>query len=553
MPRAATCLQKPKVFLLLALLAGVAALPAKDLKPAPEQIRDPARFDRGKELFTRHCLICHQASGQGAAGVFPPLAKSDYLLADKARAIRAVCEGVTGKIIVNGAEYNNAMPPVALTDAEAADVLTFVLNSWGNNGGTVAPDEVKTVRAKTKFPTYDALVKACNYAPLPKPPEGFTLREVARLPANPVKLAGDGAGQVLYVLANNGDVWRVEVPTGAFKLVLKGDRYTDAALGNISALGLVLDRERRLYIAVNQRNEAVTPVMDEVTIFRTTDTFNGDPFAPRPWLRARYPWGVGPFNHCVNHLAFGPDGFLYVNSGSRTDGNEAGTDPRYSPAGETPLTACLWRLDPKSDKPEIEIFARGLRNAFGFCWDAAGRLVASENGPDADAPEELNVLERGKHYGFPFQFSDWKEKPYPHTPDAPAGIEFSRPVANLGPAGGFAGRPLYTFDPHSSPAGIVALGNDFPEGWHGTLLIARFGNLLKKPRDVGFDLLQARLRKTATGYEAEMRTVLAPLARPIDLHLAPGKVFIAEYTRPLDHASGLPMLPGRILELAVKK
>ena len=119
--------------------------------------------------------------------------------------------------------------------------------------------------------------------------------------------------------------------------------------------------------------------------------------------------------------------------------------------------------------------------------------------------------------------------------------------------GGFAGRPLYTFDPHSSPAGIVALGDDWPAAWRGTLLIARFGNLLKKPADVGFDLLAARLKKTATGYEAEMRTVLAPLARPIDLHLAPGKVFIAEYSRPLDHKSGLPMLPGRILELSVRK
>ena len=114
--------------------------------------------------------------------------------------------------------------------------------------------------------------------------------------------------------------------------------------------------------------------------------------------------------------------------------------------------------------------------------------------------------------------------------------------------------PLYTFHPHSSPAGIVYLGNDFPEGWRGTFLIGRFGNLLKQPVDVGFDLLQARLKQTATGWEATMSTALAPLARPIDLQLAgKGKVYIAEYTRPLDHKSGLPMMPGRILELAVKR
>ena len=522
------------------------SLTAADAPPA-------AVMQRGKELYTRHCMICHQASGQGAPGAFPPLAKSDFLLKDKPLAIRAVCEGLSGKITVNGEDYNNSMPPVALNDTETSDVLTFVLNSWGNDGGVISADEVKTVRANSRYPTFEALVQASRYAPLPKAPKGFTLREVARLPINPVKLAGDGKGEVLYVLATGGDVWRVDVKTGAFKLVLRADRYTDPSLGGVGAMGMVLDRDHHLYIAVNQRNDNIAMVTDEVTIFRTSDTFNGDPFGPRPWLRTSYPWGVGPFNHSVNHMAFGPDGMLYVNSGSRTDGNEPGKDSRYSTEGETPRTACIWRLDPKAERPEIEVFARGLRNAFGFCWDAEGRMVASENGPDADAPEELNVIERGHHYGFPYQFSDWKIKPYAHTPDAPADLKFTLPVANVGPDAGFDGKPLYTFDPHSSPAGIVALGKDFPEGWRGTLLIARFGNLLKKPKDTGFDLLQARLKKTATGYEATFHTVLAPLARPIDLHLATGRVFIAEYSRPTDHKSGLPMLPGRILELAVKK
>ncbi len=515
-----------------------------------------AQLARGKELYQRNCFICHQANGQGSPGVFPPLAKSDFLLADKPRSIRILCEGLKQKITVNGRDYDNQMAPVALKDDEVADVLTYVRNSWGNSGDAVSADEVRDVRAKTRFKTYDELVRASGYAPLPPAPEGFTLREVVRLPDHPVKLASDGTGKTLYVLSNNGDVWRVDVASGGFRLLLKGARYMDKSLGSPGGQGMVLDAQRRLYIAANQRNDSVTPVRNEVTIFRTTDVFDGDPFDPKPWLRTSYPWGIGPFTHCVNHMAFGPDGFLYVNSGSRTDGGESGKDPRYSQDGETPITACLWRIDPKAAKIEtaqIDVFARGLRNSYGFCFDAEGHLVATENGPDADAPEELNIIERGKHYGFPFQFSDWSEKPYPHTPDAPANTTFTRPIANLGPAGGFAGKPLYTFDPHSSPAGIVHLGKEFPEGWRGTFLIARFGNLLKKPKDVGFDLLQARVKKTATGYEATMHTVLAPLARPVDLQLAPGKIFIAEYSRALDHMSGLPMLPGRILELSVKR
>ena len=247
---------------------------------------------------------------------------------------------------------------------------------------------------------------------------------------------------------------------------------------------------------------------------------------------------------------------IYVSSGSRTDGNEPGQDTHYFQGGEVPLTACLWRLDPRAEKPEVEIFARGLRNPYGFCWNNQGEMFATDNGPDADAPEELNLVERGKHYGFPYQFSDWSTKPYAYTPEKPAGVEFTFPVANLGPAGGAAeGKPLSTFDPHSSPAGIVFLGNDFPAEYRGTFLVARFGNLIKTTKDSGFDVLQMRLRKNAQGrYESQTTSLLAPLGRPIDVHLAgQGKIYICEYTRQTDNKAEVGMLPGRILEMSVKR
>ncbi|MBI5772665.1 MAG: c-type cytochrome [Verrucomicrobia bacterium] len=360
----------------------------------PWSVRAADPHDRGQALFQQHCLLCHQAGGQGAPGVFPPLAKSDFLMVDKKRSIRVLCEGLNGKITVNGREYNGQMPPSTLNDAEAADVLTYIRNAWGNSGEPVTADEVREERRKTRFKTYEELVRASAFAPLPIAPAGFTLRDVAHLPENPTRLAGDGKSDVLYVLAVNGNVWRVDTKAGSFRLLLRGERYIDPSLGRPTCTGMMLDGQNRLYIVVNQRNEKAAPVTDEVTIFRTTDVSDGDPFDPQPWLRASYPWGIGPFNHCVNHLALGPDGFIYVNSGSRTDGGEPGKDPKYSPEGETPLTACLWRLDPKAAKPEIKVIARGLRNAFGFCWDNEGRLLATENGPDADMPEELNVLEK---------------------------------------------------------------------------------------------------------------------------------------------------------------
>jgi glucose/arabinose dehydrogenase len=258
----------------------------------------------------------------------------------------------------------------------------------------------------------------------------------------------------------------------------------------------------------------------------------------------------------VSHIAQGPDGFMYVSSGSRTDGNEPGTDPRYYKGGEVDVTACIWRLDPKSEKPELEVYARGLRNPYGFCWNEKGEMFATDNGPDADAPEELNCIERGKHYGFPYKFSNWTEKPYAHTPDPPPGLEFTLPVANLGPAAsGNSQKPCYTFGPHTSPAGIVFLSDDFPEPFRGSLLTGRFGNLIKQPADGGFDLLRLKPVKNAQGiYEAEVHTVLAPVARPLDvLTLGRGKIYILEYSRQTQHRADVAMLPGRILELSVKK
>jgi nitrite reductase (NO-forming) len=80
--------------------------------------------------------------------VFPPLAASDYLKADKDRAIRVILKGLTGPVTVNGHTYNIAMPPQELTDKQVADVLTYVNNSFGNANGVVAAEDVKRVRSE---------------------------------------------------------------------------------------------------------------------------------------------------------------------------------------------------------------------------------------------------------------------------------------------------------------------------------------------------------------------------------------------------------------------
>jgi nitrite reductase (NO-forming) len=108
-----------------------------------------ADFSAGQEIFKAKCMVCHMENGEGVSGTFPPLAKSDYLLADKKRAILQTLQGAKSPIIVNGTEYTGGvMTIVELEEQQTADVVNYILNSWGNAGGTVTIDDVKAVKAE---------------------------------------------------------------------------------------------------------------------------------------------------------------------------------------------------------------------------------------------------------------------------------------------------------------------------------------------------------------------------------------------------------------------
>ncbi|PWT97576.1 MAG: cytochrome c [Bacteroidetes bacterium] len=107
-----------------------------------------ASIARGKEVYVAYCLSCHMEPGNGIEGVYPPLAKSDYLMADKKRSIQQVLYGATNEMKVNGKIYNTPMPGFDLTDEQASDVLNYARNSWGNKGGAIKPEEVAAARKK---------------------------------------------------------------------------------------------------------------------------------------------------------------------------------------------------------------------------------------------------------------------------------------------------------------------------------------------------------------------------------------------------------------------
>lgn len=121
-----------------------------DQKPVPPPVaRTKAeRIKLGETVFKTNCAACHQENGQGIPDAFPPLAKSDYLNADKIKVIKTVTGGLQGKIAVNGHAYNGVMPAWDLNDDEIAGVLTYAYNNWGNSGKDVTADEVKANRVK---------------------------------------------------------------------------------------------------------------------------------------------------------------------------------------------------------------------------------------------------------------------------------------------------------------------------------------------------------------------------------------------------------------------
>ena len=109
-------------------------------------VQDPKAV--GKRVFA-NCIACHQTTGLGLPGAYPPLAGSEWAQGPEDRIIRIVLNGINGPITVKGGAFNNAMPAFGplLRDEQIADVLTYVRSEWGNDAPAVSPDKVTEIRA----------------------------------------------------------------------------------------------------------------------------------------------------------------------------------------------------------------------------------------------------------------------------------------------------------------------------------------------------------------------------------------------------------------------
>lgn len=90
-------------------------------------------IEEGTLIYQDFCLQCHGSEGKGESGVFPPLAQSDYLMENINQSIQGIKYGMRGVMVVNGVVYEGMMAAQGLDDVEIADVMNYILNSWGNS------------------------------------------------------------------------------------------------------------------------------------------------------------------------------------------------------------------------------------------------------------------------------------------------------------------------------------------------------------------------------------------------------------------------------------
>ena len=111
------------------------------------QADTPAQI--GQKVFKLNCATCHQETGLGIAGQFPPLAKSEYVNGSPKRLSMILLKGLQGPVKVLGATYSAAVMPAwekQLNDAKIAEVLTYVRQAWGNSAGEITPEQISTAR-----------------------------------------------------------------------------------------------------------------------------------------------------------------------------------------------------------------------------------------------------------------------------------------------------------------------------------------------------------------------------------------------------------------------
>lgn len=413
--------------------------------------------------------------------------------------------------------------------------------------------------------------------------EGVSARMVTEVGASNLRLVYDKSANELLMLGPGNEIWAVSLTEAHPN---KEKRVTSRELNLFKGeqvSGMRMAADGNLYVVYNTKP---TPETTQAGVIRGTMTATGK----RDWKLAvrtePYPASNTNFDHLYNGLTFSPDGkWMYLNAGSRTDHGEIeSTKGVYPGLREVPLTTKVLRVPANADGLVLSnddaqlraggyVFVDGTRNAYDMAFAPNGDLIAGDNGPDSDYPDEINWLREGRHYGFPWRFGAFdnpqqlpaydpatdkrlsqdfvavKGKTYVNDPTYPkAPTAFTDPILNRGPAGAWykaddgsnknAGKeekPLAGITPHRSPLGLsFAFDPSFPADLRGTnddptLLFVSWGAAGSDIPDKGFDLLMMRMHKTVDNYEARTIQVAKDFKNPIDTVLVKNKLYVLEF------------------------
>lgn len=306
---------------------------------------------------------------------------------------------------------------------------------------------------------------------------GWKQETVVRGLTKPTRMAFEPGTDDLLVSELGGAIWRIGVD----------GTKREVARGFTQLLGISVEADigaAKLYVA-SRGTVSVLEYEADGTYGRRRDIVTGLPAG----------------RHQTDLALIGPDGKLYIATGSRSDRGEGGIDPHE---------AAILAADP--DGSNLEVYANGLRNPYGMQF-FAGRLYVSDNGQDVPAagvPDELNLVEAGRHYGWP---ECWGS-------------------VGVGSRNGCAERsdPVALLPEHSSANGFTFYEADqFPVEYHGNAFLALWGANSRDP-EIGKKIVRL-IPRDEPGQLWLVEDFVTGLGNPIDVKVDPrdGTLLILDF------------------------
>jgi glucose/arabinose dehydrogenase len=427
-------------------------------------------------------------------------------------------------------------------------------------------DDLEAVATDTAVPNGPVLLR-----------DDMQIRKVLDTGGAFIRLVQDPLTDAIFCLNSEGKIFQLNLQPGASSRMEQIYSATDIG-GSPATTGMAVGPDGALYVVSNEGEEST---MRAIIRKGTPDGSGG-----RTWTTLatteEFPKSGTQYDHQVNGIVVSPDGkHVYVNSGSRTEHGEVQSNGGAHPdTREIPLTSAIFRIptdgselllpnDEARLKEQGYLFADGLRNAYDLAFAPGGDLFATENGPDADMPDELNWIRESHHYGFPWRFgteaNPQTDPNYDPTKDRrlnkaflavekgmysvdpefpPAPMEFTDPVANVGPdADKYAdlegneqdasdkGQPIHTFTPHRSPLGLSFDTAGALSEWKGDGFVLSWGWGIPDPTlaDPGQDLLHLDLTKEGDQYTARVTQIARGFDHPIDSLLIGDKLYVLDW------------------------